>query len=57
MTDETGTVEATVALELTASEKETVVEALKLLLATLGHGDAEQIAEVRGLLARLSLRA
>jgi hypothetical protein len=51
MTDETGTAAT---LELDASEVETVVEALKLLLATLGRDDADQITEIQGLLARLS---
>jgi hypothetical protein len=41
-------------LELNASEVETVVEALKLLLAALGRGDADQIAEIQALLARLA---
>ena len=53
MTDDIRPVDSTVALELTASEAETVVEALRLLLATLGRGDGEQITEVQGLLARL----
>ena len=56
MTEEIGAVATTITLELTASEAETVVEALKLLLATLGHGDAGQITEVQGLIARLSQR-
>ncbi len=41
-------------IELSESEVETVVEALKLLLATLGRGDADQIAEIQALLARLA---
>ncbi len=41
-------------ITLTESEKETVVEALQVLLATLGRDDADQIAEVQGLLARLA---
>jgi hypothetical protein len=53
MTEETGAAGATTTIELTASEVETVVEALKLLLAALGRGDADQITEVQGLLARL----
>ncbi len=53
MIDETGSVGATVALDLTASETETVVEALKLLLAGLERDDADQIAEIERLLARL----
>ena len=53
MTDDIRPVDSTVALELTASEAETVVEALRLLLATLGRGDGEQITEVQDLLARL----
>ena len=42
-------------IELNASEIETVVEALKLLLAALGRGDADQIAEIQALLARLAV--
>ena len=53
MTDDIRPVDSTVALELTASEAETGVEALRLLLSTLGRGDGEQITEVQGLLARL----
>jgi hypothetical protein len=53
MTEEIRPAEATVALELTASEAETVVEALRLLLATLRRADGEQITQVQGLLARL----
>jgi hypothetical protein len=53
MTDDIRPAEATVALELTASEAETVVEALRLLLATLRRDDGEQITEVQGLLERL----
>ena len=53
MTDDIRPVDSTVALELTASEAETVVEALRLPLSTLGRGDGEQITEVQGLLARL----
>jgi hypothetical protein len=53
MTDDIRPVDSTVALELTASEAETVVEALRLLLSTLGRGDGEQITEVQDLLARL----
>jgi hypothetical protein len=41
-------------LELTASEAETLVEALKMLLSTLGREDAGQIQEIKALLARLS---
>ena len=40
-------------VELSGSELETVVEALRLLLATLGREDADQIAEIEALLARL----
>ena len=43
-----------ITITLTASEKETVVEALQVLLATLGRDDADQIAEVQALLARLA---
>jgi hypothetical protein len=56
MTDEIQPVDPTIALVLTASEAETVVEALRLLLATLGRGDGEQITEVQGLLERLGQR-
>jgi hypothetical protein len=41
-------------LELSASELETVVEALRMLLATLGREDADQIHEIKALLARLA---
>ena len=41
-------------LELSASEVETVVEALRMLLATLGREDADQIHEIQALLARLA---
>jgi hypothetical protein len=41
-------------LELSASEAETVVEALKMLLSTLGREDADQIQEIQALLARLT---
>ncbi len=41
-------------ITLTDSEKETVVEALQMLLATLGRDDADQIAEIQALLARLA---
>ncbi len=50
MTDET----AGKTLELSASEIETVVEALRMLLATLGREDADQIHEIQALLARLA---
>ncbi|MCU0505853.1 MAG: hypothetical protein MUE82_08795 [Chloroflexi bacterium] len=50
MADET----ATTTLELSASEMETVVEALRMLLATLGREDADQIHEIQALLARLA---
>jgi hypothetical protein len=45
---------AVTTLELTASELETVVEALKTLLSTLGREDADQIHEIQSLLARLA---
>jgi hypothetical protein len=41
------------ALELNDSEVATVVQALRLLLDTLGRDDADQIAEIQALLARL----
>jgi hypothetical protein len=41
-------------LTLNDSEKETVVEALQMLLATLGRGDGDQIEEIKALLARLA---
>lgn len=40
-------------LELNADELQTVAQALRLLLATLGRGDAVQIGEIQALLARL----
>jgi hypothetical protein len=41
------------ALELNDSEVATVAQALRLLLDTLGREDADQIAEIQALLARL----
>ncbi len=52
MADETGGAGEYI-VELSGSELETVVEALRLLLATLGREDADQIAEIEALLARL----
>ena len=40
-------------LELSASELETVIEALRMLLSTLGREDAEQVQEIKALLARI----
>lgn len=48
MTDET-----TVSLDLNRNEFELVKEALRLLLSTLGHEEAEELQEVRALLGRL----
>jgi hypothetical protein len=43
----------TVALELTPDDLELVRAALKLLLSTLGHEEADELHEVRALLDRL----
>jgi len=51
MTDDTTAATSTV--ELSGSEVATVAEALQLLLDTLGRDDADQIAEIQALLARL----
>lgn len=51
MTDET-----TVRLDLSTGEFELVREALRLLLSTLGREEAEELEEVRALLARLASR-
>ena len=40
-------------LELNDSEVETVAQALRLLLDTLGRDEADQITEIQALLARL----
>jgi hypothetical protein len=56
MTDDIRQVDSTVVLELTVSEAETVVEALRLLLATLRRADGEQVTEVQGLIERLGQR-
>jgi hypothetical protein len=42
-----------VTLELSADELELVRTALKLLLSTLGHEEAEELEEVRALLGRI----
>ncbi len=41
-------------ITLSASETETLVQALRMLLATLGREDADEIAEIQALLARLA---
>jgi hypothetical protein len=43
-----------ITLELSADELELVRTALKLLLSTLGHEEAEELEEVRALLGRLA---
>ena len=43
----------TVNVELTADELELVRAALRLLLSTLGHEEAEELHEVRTLIERL----
>lgn len=45
--------DGTVRLDLSASEFDLVKEALRLLLSTLGREEAEELEEVRALLARL----
>jgi len=52
MADETGGAGA-YALTLSTSEAETVAQALRVLLATLGREDSDQIAEIQALLRRL----
>jgi hypothetical protein len=52
MVDPTAT-EATRSVDLTSSELELVVTALKLLRATLGREEAEELAEVMALLEKL----
>ena len=44
---------AAISLELNQAEFEFVRTALRLLLSTLGHEEAEELHEVRALLARL----
>jgi len=45
--------ETTVRLDLSPNEFELVRTALRLLLSTLGHEEAEELQEVRALLQRL----
>ncbi len=45
--------DGSVRLDLTTNEFELVKEALRLLLSTLGHEEAEELQEVRALLGRL----
>jgi len=52
MADETTGADA-YTVELSASEVETVAQALQLLLGTLGREEADQIAEIQALLARM----
>jgi len=52
MADETAGADA-YTVELSASEVATVAQALRMLLDELGREDADQIAEVQALLARL----
>jgi hypothetical protein len=52
MADETTGADACT-VELSASEVETVAQALQLLLGTLGREEADQIAEIQALLARM----
>jgi hypothetical protein len=52
MADETTGADA-YTVELSASEVETVAQALHLLLGTLGREEADQIAEIQALLARM----
>jgi hypothetical protein len=45
--------DAAVRLELTSSELDLVKTALRLLLSTLGHEEAEELEEVRALILRV----
>lgn len=54
MVEQTPPVEATVHLELTPDERQLLVTALKLLRSALGREEAEELAEVQALLARLA---
>jgi hypothetical protein len=54
MTEPTAPVEATVHVELTEDERQLLLTALKLLRSTLGRDEAEEIDEVRALIAKLA---
>ena len=45
--------DAAIRLELSADELELVKTALRLLLSTLGHEEADELHEVRALIRRL----
>lgn len=53
MIEPTIPLEATVHLDLTPEERELLVTALKLLRSTLGREEAEELAEVQSLIAKL----
>ena len=53
MIEPTPPVEETIHLELTPDERQLLVTALKLLRSTLGREEAEELAEVQALLAKL----
>jgi hypothetical protein len=54
MTEDALPTEATISLELTPQERELLVTALRLLRATLGREEADELAEVQTLLAKLT---
>jgi hypothetical protein len=54
MIDPTPPTEATIHLDLTPEERALLVTALRLLLSTLGREEADEIAEVHALLAKLA---
>jgi hypothetical protein len=54
MIEPTPPAEATTHLEVTVEERELLVTALKLLRSALGREEAEELAEVQALLAKLA---
>ncbi len=54
MIEPTVPAETAVHLELTREERELLVTALKLLRSTLGREEAEELAEVQALIAKLA---
>jgi hypothetical protein len=53
MTEPTPPVQTTIHLELTPQERDLLLAAIKLLRSTLGHEEAEELAEVKALLTKL----